>query len=456
MLIKIVRQRFSPPFNRHSVPWAYIFLTFVLLAFAVPFIMHPDLHTSDARDERSFHYPTVLFFLERFPQLDLVHYRSATTPLYHILLALSSFIVSDDIIPLRFVNLLFSLAVILLVYLYFTNRGAGIRLALYFTSLLMLSTYFIGPATRLLTDNLALFFALLAIYLLDTPHGIRKPWLICFVILCAIWTRQNYAWLIGSYLIICALRTWPVFGLHNELLQNGSLRMRSRRFLAASLPASVPTLGLGLFLVLWGGLTPPRVGVHAAIGENAEGLNVDAPVFIMALVGFYGLFFSAWLFRIYQSQHRNLLPVLVVIALSAGVLLLHPVSNEYPIVDKSLGDRGGVLWALAARTPQIFSTAALFWFLLPLGLLSFYTLGRYLLARRDYVVPVNFALWSLAMMISSRTYQKYYEPFILFIFGYGIVSIHLPPKKIGLDWAADIIGWLCGNFGYSIHLMRQP
>jgi len=377
----------------------YICLSAVFFALVIPLILKPEIDIYDARDETSFHYKTVKGFIDQFPHLDLVNYRSATTPLYHFVMTLSSFVVGPELIRLRVVNAFLSLACLLTIFMYLFRRGRILK-ASYFTVLFLSSPYFIGPAIRLSTDNPALLLAVLSLFVLDRVEVSRRNSLAAAIlVLLTILTRQVYAWLIGAYFFVC-LRDY-----------------QGNRFVWASfvkaLFACIPVLGFLPFLLLWNGLTPPEFAKHTAVH-----LNWDAPVYIVALLGFFGSFFLFWFLKLFREMPRKALVVMSLLLVAAACLMVHPVSNIY---DRSM--RGGPLWLLASHLPTVFSCSIVFWGLFPLGLAFLYLMTRYLWARGDRVVVVGYFLWLLFSLINIRTYQKYYEPFTIFYMGYALMPI---------------------------------
>jgi hypothetical protein len=208
-----------------------------------------------------------------------------------------------------------------------------------------------------------------------------------------------------------------------------------------SLPILIPIGGLAYFLFLWNGLTPTPF-----TGHYSQGLNWDVPVYLVSLIGLFGLFFSPWLVKIYK-RNQGLLPLFLMLGLGIGYLLLHPVSNEYPVIDGSLNYRGGALWLAASRLPNFLSSAMVFWILFPIGLACLYVMARYLASRHEYLMLICFALWLAANMINKDTYQKYYEPFLLFFMGYVMVTIEADREKYA--WIGPVI-LLAGFIGIAV------
>jgi hypothetical protein len=403
-------------FNKKISP--YLLLSLLFIGLVVPLITKSELNTYDARDEKSYHYPTVLALLEQFPNFDLVNFSSATTPLYHIVLALPSLIFGSDIVLLRLLNSMISLCCLLASYGYLSKRGTKLK-AFYFSIFLLLSPYFMGPAVRLSTDNMALLFLLLSISAMD----VGLPNLLNFLrvnilILCTILTRQIYTWLIGVYLLFYLLR---------------KDKLKLQYIAQVVLPTLLPMVGLAYFLFIWGGLTSPIFSAR----HTSLGINWDVPVFIVSLVGLYGVFFGLWLFIIFKKNQVQPFHLALLSGCAIAYLLLHPVSNQYPVIDPSLGDRGGALWLIASHLPNFLSSSIVFWILFPMGLSCLFMMVRYLASRREYLLILCFILWLIANMSNIRTYQKYYEPFLVFWMGYVLVSVKTEGEKYA--WVGPVV-----------------
>jgi 4-amino-4-deoxy-L-arabinose transferase-like glycosyltransferase len=381
----------------------------LFLALTLPLVFRERLDTFDTIDETVFHYPTILTFAEQFPRINFANYNSATTPLYHVLMALPAVIFGSDLTQLRLLNALISWLVLVLIYAMLRRRGGALT-AVYFTVLFLLSAYFIGASARLATDNLALLCAVAAIWLMSGPTmTFRRALLAALLIGLAILTRQTYVWLVGAFIFINLQQgdDWP-----------------SGQAIGRAALALIPLGCLAYFLILWRGLTPP-----AFAGEHAERLiNWDAPVYIISLLGFFASFFIVWLYRAHS------LPIwqfgLLTIAASL-YLLIHPVTNDY---DRVM--RGGALWLAATHLPTFAGSSILFWLLFPFGLCCGYLVVRQLLSQRELLICSCLILFTLVYIFNAKTHQKYYEPFLLFALGYSLVPVD---ARGWLSWAGPLL-----------------
>ncbi len=373
-------------------------------AFAGPllFIEMPQLF--DDLDERLFHLPAIEQFALQLPTPDLIDYPSATTPLYHLVLSLIAAPFAHNVSVLRVVNLLISLGALAVAWQTLARWGTG-KSATVMAAMLACSPYFIGPATRLSTDNAALLAVFAAIGLMEPKQD--RPRAAGWVTTAAILTRQLHVWLIGLMLLR---------GLH--------VPAERKRWLMS---AAIPLISIAGFVVAWGALTPPSFS-----RGHAAGLNVDTLVFKLTIFGLYGLFVLPW-FAPVAAKHKRAIGASV----SAALVLLCIIHLPY---QDNPNRWGGAIWQLAARTPAFLDVPTSFWVLAPLGAGIVATLafcgprGRYLF--------VCVCLWSLAGLASARAYQKYSDPLILFVLGLAVQQLPRPPQWAWLGPAALIAGLL--------------
>ena len=360
-----------------------------------PPILTPTIEIFDDFDERMFHHPTVQRFAEQFPAVDPRDYPSATGPLYHLVLAAWAVVMGDDLETLRFVGTLFSFALVMLAYRHLSRDGPP-RLALLWSLLILSSPYFIGSAIRLSTDNAALLFGMLAIFALEQPvWQVATSMRLGLYAAGAILIRQNYAWLIGAA-GLSALRQWL-----------DHARTPIRILVPALL---IPSAALLLLLACWGGLTPPSFKEHVALT-----LYLDAPIYTLSLLAVFSGLCAGWLLPmgpLADAPRRTALIAGGAVVLSSLVLAVNPMDNRYP-QPMEIQLHGGPLWVIASKFPTLLGTGILFWVLLPAGVYALVVLGRQLIRDGRWTVLAAFLLWLAATAINLRSYQKYYEPFLL-------------------------------------------
>jgi hypothetical protein len=265
-------------------------------------------------------------------------------------------------------------------------------------------------------------------YLIDIqPYNTQNYILTNIIILCAVLTRQINAWLIVTYLF---------FNLYSNRLNKSKNMVMFR----AILPTLIPIVGLVYFLFLWKGFTPPLFKI-----QTSQTLNWDSPIFIVSLVGFYGSFFWYGYYRMLQKNRKIIYVFMILVALGALVLLLHPIPSDYRSSEPAI-ERLGMLWFAAYLLPNLFSTSIAIWFLFPLGLVFLFVMCKRLISNNQYLVVICFLLWSATSLINSRVYQRYYEPLVLFFIGYAIMTLKYEKRLI---WTGPIF-LLLGFIGLAV------
>jgi hypothetical protein len=379
------------------------------LLLALPFLigiavlkgLTVEIDTFHGSDARVYQLPTILQLSER---LDFSGYPSAQTPLYHLLTMGWGELVGFDLWKLRLLNVAFSYGAALAL-LRLLRRATPLEpwQAFVLTLLFTLSPYFFGASFTLLTDNLAILFALLAmerIYRFRSDASLVTFGVACLWIACAVLTRQSFLWLapIAAWFLV---RT-PAPG--------------GRRVAGAALLA-LALAPLAALVIEWGGLVPPTADPASCglctdrPGVGRDSLTLRTAAFTVALLGAY----AACIFgpRLLRGDRRVLAAPggTVALAVGAGILLLaiSPLVYE-PIVPGQAGD-AGYLWRISDRLPVVLGSSLAFWLLVPLGCLAVLFLVRR--AGLESLPAVYLAAFLLAALPVRLVYQKYFDPFAL-------------------------------------------
>jgi hypothetical protein len=388
-----------------------------LIGIAVLQGLTVEIDTFHGSDARVYQLPTILQLAER---LDFSDYPSAQTPLYHVLTAWWGEVVGFELWKLRLLNVVFSYAMALAL-LRLLRRATPLERwqAFALTLLFVLSPYVLGTSFTLLTDNLAILFALLAlerIHAYSRGAGLGAFALACAAITAALLTRQAFVWLV------------PVAAV---FLLRRDLRSPSRLVAGAGMLA-LSIVPLGLLALEWDGLVPPSADpASCGLCDDRQGLAREALTlrtvgFTVALAGAYGVFvFGPSLVRRLRRLRSSLLArayvgltgraaelrMRLLVAAAIGVLLLviSPLLYQ-PITPQQAGD-AGYLWQLSDRFPELFGSSLLFWGLVPLGCVVLYLL---VMRAGIWSLPaVYLACFLLAALPVRLVYQKYFDPFVL-------------------------------------------
>jgi hypothetical protein len=361
-----------------------------------------EIDTFHGSDARVYHLPTILQFAGQLPGVDLEHYPAAQTPLFHLLFALWGKLVGFDLWKLRLLNVGISYAAVLTLFrLLWRELGLRELQAFALALLFGLSPYFFGASFTLLTDNLAILFALLAVWGIERfrrSGSLGHYALGALAMGAAVLTRQSLLWLVVVAGGVLALARVPL----------------SRRAAGAALAA----LALEPFVVLvvvWDGLVPPgsdpaSCGLcNSRPGVSGGGLTLRAVGFTIALVGLYAAaLHGPRLARRVRELRRREWEIAAPLAAGALLLLVSPLVYR-PIVKPSAGD-AGYLWKASDHFP-VAGSSLLFWALVPLGCLALYLLIR---RAGALTVPALFVAGFLLAALPVRlVYQKYFDPFAL-------------------------------------------
>jgi hypothetical protein len=372
-------------------------LCVLFAALTVPFALLGRVGTSEANDQERFHWPTILAMSENWPTVTLEEYRTATGPLYHAALAAVVAVTTSEQWPVRVVNALASLPLIVAVYALVRRRAPPWHAALLVLPL-ALSAYVLSSAIWITTDNVAHWFVVFALLLVTARANDAKRTAIASSICAALATavRQIHLWLVA-----------PIAVAHLMRMMSRPGAYWARATLIAALMALPAMIVVTLLAWWWGGLTPPFVEAR-----NAPVGNTFAFGFMISLVGFFGMFYlplmQPWQDRSLRSG--RVLPVVVLMALA--LTLLSPTT-----LSKAEGRWGGPIWWVVDHAPTIAGRSVVFPPLAVLGAVVLLAgcrraaaLGRSFEAS---VVLVALASFTVAHAVQPWCAQRYFEPMVL-------------------------------------------
>ncbi|MBC7782491.1 MAG: hypothetical protein H7144_01520 [Burkholderiales bacterium] len=352
-------------------------------------------------DEVQYHVPTIREFANQFPRFDLVHYNAATTPGYHLALALVLKLTGSDA-ALRIANACFAAGCLLAVMLACRSR---VKWGWVFALALLASPYFHYSALWIRPDNASWMLVFILLALASQPRfTVRKMLLAALVLVLLVLFRHVHLW--------AAAVLWAAAYLDEDgaLLPSRPKLRRLGMMMTLTLPAFAM---VAYFVRIWHGLVPP--GFQTVSGAlppghstwQHEGPNWSVPMFIMALFGLIGSLFLPMIARRLRPVKMAMRPIACGIAIALPIALLVP-SNW----DESHGRRSG-LWNIAQQLPAPMDRSVL---LVPLSLLGGAVLAWMLasLPRRARVIAiVTLLAFVAAQTANAMAWQKYYEPFVV-------------------------------------------
>jgi hypothetical protein len=374
-----------------------------LAAIAVLHGLTVEIDTFHGSDARVYHLPTIMQFAER---LDLERYPAAQTPLYHLLFAGFGKLAGFELWKLRLLNAAISYAAVLAL-LRLLRRATALEpaQALALTLVFALSPYFFGASFTLLTDNLALLFAFLALERVDAfrrDGSLLSFALACLAIAAAVLTRQSFLWLAAVAAFFLATAAVPA----------------GRRLAGAGLLA-LALAPMAALVVLWGGLVPPGSDPASCglctdrPGVGRDALTLRTVAFTLALFGAYALAVHGP--RLIALARAGRLPrpptagVAVALAAAAVALAVSPLAFRAPEPGRA-GD-AGYLWKLSDHLPVAAGSSLLFLALVPLGAVALLLLARR--AGAASLATVVVASFLLSVLPVRLVYQKYFDPPVL-------------------------------------------
>ncbi len=416
-------------------------------AFALPIVFSSSaIEGRAAADHLNYHEPVIHTFADDWPRPDLSNYHSATTPLYHLILAGVEVALSPTRRGMMLVASVWTLAL-------FTLLASTIRLSPKQAIPLLLpvvaSMYVLFPGIWLLPDNAGWLgvFAILVLSLRQRVSWRTLAWsgvlLVQLVLI-----RQIHLWAAGVIWAAAWLGSQPTPPGHNarnieshhdtidavamirSLLTISRGRMvRLGLALACTLPAFVAVV---YFVNLWDGFVVPRYqeGHHGGY----HGWNPATPAFHLAIVGSFAPFFAGYLLPGFRRLCRN--PGVLIGAIVLALMLVVIPETTYAT---DLGRKSG-LWNLVKAAPVIAGhTSVVLIVLAPIGVITIASLLAAIDRRSAWIYLGAFVAFNAAQTASPQLWQRYHEPFILIML--ALMAAAVVRARRGADEASPVRLW---------------
>lgn len=398
-----------------------------------------------AYDQMHYHGPTVELFARQLPRPDFYDYYSATTPGYHVVLAVIARAIPDSTAALQITSALIGAALIGLlaascaaIFLRSQSHDAPAppaRSRLLSTLLpaalslpLGCSMYVFQSGAWLLPDNAGWLLALVTCLLVlraVSPHARAREGLILLAgltVALVVFTRQSHAWTAGvvwlggwlaAYL---ASSTKPTTGESASITPFSFASMRDALFTnipkriswtAAAIIATIPAvLTLLYFINLWHGLTPYRFQFQH------QGKSPAALAMMLALMGLYSILLAPIVLPLLARLWRD--AKWAIFTALAIALLASLIPNTTYSIDQG---RWTGLWNLVRATPSIANhTSPL---LLALAIFGSVSLVAWLSAWPTWpqrlVILAMLLGCTAAVAAGSELWPRYLEPMALII-----------------------------------------
>lgn len=392
-----------------------LILVGVYLMAAVPLILSAGARGRPGEDQINYHQPAVHTFAQQLPRPDVSDYLSATTPGYHLVLAVVERFVSTDVRVLQLtaacftVVLLAALARTVFLFLQggrevsFAGRWAGWGEALVLCLPFTCSLYVLEAGVWMLPDNAGWLLVLACVGLaFSEPFGRRTIVLGGLLLIGVALVRQVHLWVAGSLWAAAWLApgVQPPGGM-SAILTKPVERLRS---LAPMLAATAPALMvLAYFVVTWGGLTPPSFQ-----GQYA-GVDFASYAFVLSLVGLGSLPFVFYLVDALIDLTKTRRSHIAMVMGAGAVAAVLP--NTTFGVDK--GNFSGI-WGLTRELPTIAGhTSPVIVALSSFGAFMLLAWWRALSLRDRWIMLGTWFGFATAQAMSYQLWQRYHEPMVL-------------------------------------------
>jgi hypothetical protein len=408
------------------------------LLLAVPFLigiavlkgLTVEIDTFHGSDAAIYQLPTILQFREG---LDFSDYTSAQTPLFHLLMAGWGKVVGFELWKLRLLNVAISYgAALALLRLLRRTTSLDALPALALTLAFALSPYFFGASFTLLTDNLAILFALLAmerVHRYSQDGSMTAFATAALFTSAAVMTRQSFLWVAlvaGAFLVLRE-------------------RSAARLFGGAALLA-LALAPLAALAIEWNGLVPPSADPASCglctdkPGVGRDALTLRTVGFTVAVLGLYAAaVLGPGLAR--RAPRVDWRLVGAGVAVGVGLVLISPL--EYKPIGALPGD-AGYLWQVSKHLPTVLGSSLLFWVAVPLGAAAAAVLARR--AGWTSLPSVYLACFLVVVLPVALVYQKYFDPFALLA-----VALFARPPDLRAPWDYAGVALVCaGSVAYAL------
>ncbi len=329
--------------------------------------------TAGGRDQKNYHYPTIEHFRDTFPAIDVANVRTATSPLYHLVVAALSVPLGGSLFVSQIIGSLFAAALAAL--LVHTVGPRPLILAP-----LLLSAYFWQSTLWLNTDVAALLWVALALLALLRADTVRAFAAVGAFAALAVATRQTSIWVLIPIVAVIVGSGW-----------------RGREMVSRAVVSCVPALMvLALLVSAWEGLTPP-----AFVDVNANVRSWVSLSFGFAVLAIFAV-------PLVAATHRTLPVSSLRLPLTVGVLVTAP-SVVFPSAPNVSSRTGGLVWSVAAHTPQIAGRSIFLMVAAFVGGVAGCLVLQRLDRRAGLILGFGYVGMCLTFTAAGDLFQRYFE-----------------------------------------------
>ncbi len=399
------------------------FLIVLFLAATLgPVLSGFDRFPEKSVDHDYHHVPVVLAFAEAFPAVDLSDYGSATTPGMHLALAVAVRMFGPSETMLQIFACGFGVLFVVITYRY-AAKVATPWTAFLCTLPLASSPYVLGNSIWVMTDNLSL--ALIAVSIGSAIFCVASWGQAVgsgIALVCSVLVRQINIWVSGVALLAFLFQWDPI---RRRLPFRDPLQPGHRGLQPAVIFAIATIVAAGViagFVMLWGGLVPPKFQIGGDGYAHAGGLNHGVTPGVLSLLAVYASPLVVVLLPFWWTDRRVRCAMVIglVVGLLAGVSLESVAGKEY-------GRISGWLWLFASWTPTILGRSSLIMAGSVVGGATAGILFGLLVAsgraRTAWLVTGFTISFLAAYTVNSFAFQRYFDPPILLAIGWCLASL---------------------------------
>ena len=417
-----VSSKISDPDSTAARLRALLVITVAYALLVVPVIVSGRGGTNEAGDARNYHEPVIETMVEQWPSPDIVHYRSTTSPGYHLLIAGLMKLTGAESVRapiVRFANALLTWGLVAAVC-WWASAFCGAWLALALTAPLLLSPYTLGGGIWLTTDTTAWCFVALAVggAVATTRATPARLGMLGLCSTLAVGVRQAHIWTIapiGLLAVLCGpFRSWVPRWIR---VGDDTDRASWGRFLWGLACALAPLALLVWFVWLWGGLTPPEYR-----DKHDVGVNPATFAFALSMCAVFGVYFlPAALGEIKGGALKN---KWLWLCIGIGLLVAIVPATDWVRIERTDGTRwnprdNGWLWKpIVQQAPDLFGrTSVVILLLSPMGAGVVWLLRQAAVSAgrgaQANMLLLTMLGWLGAQSMNSLAWQRYFEPMIL-------------------------------------------
>lgn len=370
------------------------------------------------RDQEAFHIPSIKAIAAEFSLSTLDGLPTATTPLLHITGAvfIALFHIPTELVAVVAAACAGGLLVAIVAML---RPVVGEYLAYLSVLPLILSPYFVQSVLWFNTDSVAVLLVLLALLLLIKGRGslpLFRLLTVGVLLLVAILVRQSSVWVLPVIAVILVMDG-----------KGKSVQTVIFRLVLTLLPALI---GLGAFVLLWGGLTPPLANEFNNSGRSVVAIPYSIIVF--------GIVFTPLVLAVPagRSLIAGLLTRRVAIGAAVAGLGIGAVCASVPSAEA--GRHGGAVWAVVGQGISVFDRSVLFILLVSAALVGLVRVLSSLAMMDALVVAVGLGSVSLVVAVGSQVFQRYVELPALALFSFVFVQLVIRSSPIRI-WPIYLI-----------------